>query len=61
MPSIPKELQLQNNVHGPDKVPVTLNVNGSSYSLEIEPRRTLLDALRFDLTSDRKQESLRHG
>ncbi len=49
MPSIPKELQLQNNVHGPDKVPVTLNVNGSSYSLEIEPRRTLLDALRFDL------------
>ena len=31
------------------KVHVELNVNGSSYRLEIEPRRTLLDALRYDL------------
>jgi aerobic-type carbon monoxide dehydrogenase small subunit (CoxS/CutS family) len=29
--------------------PVTLDVNGSRYSLMIEPRRTLLDALRHDL------------
>jgi xanthine dehydrogenase YagT iron-sulfur-binding subunit len=31
------------------KIPVKLQVNGNSYSLEIEPRRTLLDALRTDL------------
>jgi aerobic-type carbon monoxide dehydrogenase small subunit (CoxS/CutS family) len=28
---------------------VTLNVNGSPHSLAVEPRRTLLDALRHDL------------
>jgi aerobic-type carbon monoxide dehydrogenase small subunit (CoxS/CutS family) len=49
MPSTQKKLQFQDNVRGSGKVPVTLNVNGSSYTLEIEPRRTLLDALRFDL------------
>ena len=30
-------------------LPVTLSVNGSRYPLLIEPRRTLLDALRYDL------------
>ena len=30
-------------------LPVTLSVNGSRYRLLIEPRRTLLDALRHDL------------
>ena len=30
-------------------LPVTLSVNGSLYPLLIEPRRTLLDALRYDL------------
>jgi xanthine dehydrogenase YagT iron-sulfur-binding subunit len=30
-------------------LPVTLSVNGSRYPLLIEPRRTLLDALRHDL------------
>jgi xanthine dehydrogenase YagT iron-sulfur-binding subunit len=49
VPSTTKKLQFPAVVRGPDKVPVTLNVNGSSYRLEIEPRRTLLDALRFDL------------
>lgn len=29
--------------------PVTLTVNGSSHALMVEPRRTLLDALRHDL------------
>jgi xanthine dehydrogenase YagT iron-sulfur-binding subunit len=29
--------------------PVTLAVNGSRYSIVVEPRRTLLDALRHDL------------
>jgi xanthine dehydrogenase YagT iron-sulfur-binding subunit len=30
-------------------LPVTLSVNGSEYRLLLEPRRTLLDALRHDL------------
>jgi xanthine dehydrogenase YagT iron-sulfur-binding subunit len=30
-------------------LPVTLSVNGSQYPLLVEPRRTLLDALRYDL------------
>ena len=36
-------------VLGPGKVPVRLQVNGQQYDLLIEPRRTLLDALRLDL------------
>lgn len=34
------------NVQGPGAVPVTLNVNGQVHRLDIEPRVTLLDALR---------------
>ena len=43
-------------VHGPGKVPVTLNVNGKQLSAEVEPRVTLLDALRdhFDLTGAKR-------
>jgi len=33
----------------PTHLPVTLSVNGSRYPLQVEPRRTLLDALRHDL------------
>ena len=36
-------------LRGPDKAPVHLRVNGQHYDLLIEPRRTLLDALRLDL------------
>ena len=35
--------------HGPDKVPLILEVNGRRQALEVEPRRTLLEALRIDL------------
>jgi xanthine dehydrogenase YagT iron-sulfur-binding subunit len=35
------------NVLGPGAVPVTLNVNGQTVRLEVEPRVTLLDALRM--------------
>ena len=35
------------NALGPGAVPVTLNVNGQSLRLELEPRETLLDALRM--------------
>ena len=43
-------------VHGPGKVPVTLNVNGKKMQAELEPRVTLLDALRgpFDLTGAKR-------
>lgn len=36
-------------VVGPGLVPVTLRVNGASRRLEVEPRTTLAEALRFDL------------
>ena len=43
-------------VHGPGKVPVALTVNGKKLSAELEPRITLLDALRdnFDLTGAKR-------
>jgi xanthine dehydrogenase YagT iron-sulfur-binding subunit len=43
-------------VLGPGKVPVTLAVNGKTYSAQLEPRVTLLDALRdsFDLTGAKR-------
>jgi len=43
-------------VHGPGKVTVALNVNGKKLSAELEPRVTLLDALRdtFDLTGAKR-------
>ncbi len=34
---------------GPGKVPITLKVNGKSHTLNVEPRITLLDALRDNL------------
>ncbi len=36
-------------VAAPSHLPVVLNVNGSDHPLLLEPRRTLLDALRHDL------------
>ena len=43
-------------IHGPGKVPVTLNVNGKKLNAELEPRVTLLDALRgpFDITGAKR-------
>jgi xanthine dehydrogenase YagT iron-sulfur-binding subunit len=44
------------NAVGPGAVPVTLNVNGRTVRLQIEPRVTLLDALRMraDLTGNKR-------
>jgi xanthine dehydrogenase YagT iron-sulfur-binding subunit len=41
---------------GPNAVPLTLNVNGQNRALNVEPRVTLLDALRnrLDLTGPKK-------
>jgi xanthine dehydrogenase YagT iron-sulfur-binding subunit len=36
-------------LYGPGKVPLALTVNGKKYSAEVEPRVTLLEALRGDL------------
>ena len=36
------------NAVGPGAVPITLNVNGQTLRLQLEPRVTLLDALRMD-------------
>ncbi|GIF49841.1 xanthine dehydrogenase YagT iron-sulfur-binding subunit [Asanoa ferruginea] len=43
-------------VQGPESVPVSLSVNGSTYVVELEPRVSLLDALRehLDLTGSKK-------
>lgn len=43
-------------VHGPGKVSITLTVNGKKLSAQLEPRVTLLDALRdnFDLTGAKR-------
>ena len=43
-------------VLGPEAVPITLHVNGKTHNLKLEPRVTLLDALRgnLDLTGAKK-------
>jgi xanthine dehydrogenase YagT iron-sulfur-binding subunit len=43
-------------VYGPGKTPVTLMINGKKLSAELEPRVSLLDALRdhFDLTGAKR-------
>lgn len=44
------------HVFGPDKVPVALNVNGKRLTANLEPRVTLLDALRekFEVTGPKR-------
>src|SRR6266404_5672349 len=46
--AVAEELAKANSekVLGPGKVPITLNVNGKALKLEVEPRVTLLEALR---------------
>jgi len=43
-------------IYGPGKVPIELTVNGKKHSLELEPRVTLLDALRdhLDITGAKR-------
>ena len=36
-------------IHGPGKVPVELTINGKKHALQLEPRVTLLDAMRDQL------------
>lgn len=46
--AVAQELEKFNDekVHGPDAVPVSLKINGTTRTFEIEPRVTLLDVLR---------------
>ena len=44
-----KKPEVRETLNGPGKVPVELNINGGAYNVEVEPRRTLLDVLRYDL------------
>lgn len=48
--------QEASKIKGPGEVPITLKINGQSKSLRVEPRVTLLDALRnrLDLTGAKK-------
>jgi xanthine dehydrogenase YagT iron-sulfur-binding subunit len=43
-------------VHGPGKVPMEFTINGKKYKANLEPRVTLLDAMRdqFDLTGAKR-------
>ncbi len=43
-------------VHGPGKVPMDFTINGKKYKANLEPRVTLLDALRdeFDMTGAKR-------
>jgi xanthine dehydrogenase YagT iron-sulfur-binding subunit len=39
----------QVKIYGPDKTPVSLNINGAVRNASVEPRTTLLDTLRIEL------------
>ena len=54
--AIAVEAPPESTMLGPGKVPVSLNVNGKKYSAQLEPRVTLLDALRdqFELTGAKR-------
>jgi xanthine dehydrogenase YagT iron-sulfur-binding subunit len=51
-----KALAQESKVIGPGEIPITLKINGQSRQLHVEPRVTLLDALRnrLDLTGAKK-------
>jgi xanthine dehydrogenase YagT iron-sulfur-binding subunit len=46
---------------GPDAVPITLTINGKPHQLNLEPRVTLLDALRNDLDMTGAKKVCDHG
>jgi len=55
-PVLPADAAENGQTRGPGEIPVTLKINGQSKKLSIEPRVTLLDALRnrLDLTGAKK-------
>ena len=53
---IKEAIAADRGLHGPGEIPVTLDINGRKRKLNVEPRVTLLDALRnrLDLTGPKK-------
>lgn len=45
----------------PDKIDITLNINGRDYSIRVEPRRTLVDAIREDCGQTGTHIGCEHG
>src|SRR6476661_6887384 len=55
-PGIKDAFGQESGVRGPGEIPITLKINGQNRKLNVEPRVTLLDALRnrLDLTGAKK-------
>ena len=55
-PKVIKAAGAEVKVFGPGKAPISLTINGKKYAAEVEPRVTLLEALRneFDLTGAKR-------
>jgi len=51
----PAPIRTGEEIDGPDAVPVTLHVNGSTLRMRLEPRVTLLDALRDHIRIDTQE------
>jgi len=52
----PQQIQAAGTAQGPEEVPITLRINGKPVKLTVEPRVTLLDALRnrLDMTGAKR-------
>lgn len=61
MPETAGEASLSNSHIAPGAVPVRLRVNGQTHELRIEPRVTLLDALRENLGMPGTKKGCDHG
>jgi xanthine dehydrogenase YagT iron-sulfur-binding subunit len=57
----PKPAHSPDQVHGAARLPVQLDVNGRVYPLELEPRVTLLDALREQMGLTGTKKGCDHG
>ena len=57
-PKVVKAAGADVKVYGPGKMPISLSINGKSFTANVEPRVTLLEALRNDLDLDRKSTRL---
>ena len=57
----PVEAPTEKPVSAPGAVPVTLNINGKQYRLNLDPRTTVLDALRENLNLFGTKKGCDHG
>src|SRR5579875_952222 len=47
--AVQRSLVISAPITGPGLIPITLKINGQSFQLQVEPRRSLLDVIRLDL------------